>query len=554
MICEIGPSNSRLNSVRRNSVETRTEYENSTLNQKPSGYSLDQIHELTELIPAAIWQMDAETYDFEYVSKGAEAILGFPIEDWLADPKFWVKHLHPEDRRWAVSFCQSAVEAGKPHEFEYRMIDSKGEIVWIRDLVRVVKRDGELPKIVGLMIDVSRRHKSERDKVSIEEQIRSDRTAEAMGELTASVAHDFNNALTVVSMHVDLLRNGVPKDQVLTDSIGAIEMAIDEASSLTKSLMAIGRDFPSEKRQLDLRKAVAGAHRMVRRVLPAGIKLHVENECETPLRVCADALRIQQLILSLTLDARNNMSEGGELTISLMPHESAADVGVDNSEGFSTSTTGFARLCFAMRRSNMIGAKQDQPTERRASSDDTMTAAAEHYPAVLDIVEDHRAIFGYEPTTGGTTIRVDFPCSPCSPDRAERHEETSATAASNVVLIAGEDQQVRDIVAASLRDSGFGVIPLASRAALENKFYEAPQSINLIVLDTNLQDGGAEFLQGIRGKGHQTAVIVLTGADKTDGFGKADGVTKDAKTTLLRKPFSTNALIRLAQGVLSRGT
>ncbi len=527
------------------------------MKQELNGFSLDQLHRLIELIPAAIWQIDPKTYDFEYVSKGAEAILGYPVEDWVADPKFWVKHIHPEDRRWAVSFCQAAAAAGQSHEFEYRMIDSKGQVVWIRDLVRVVQAEGGTPKLVGLLIDVTKRHNSQRDKTSIEEQIRRDRVAETLGELTASVAHDFNNALTVVAMHADMLRSELPANPKLAESVESMCMALDEASEHTKSLMAIGTDRPSEKKQLDLRKAVAGAHRMVRRILPSTISLHVVNECATPLSVCADALRIQQVILSLALDARSSMNDGGELTISLVPHLGPSG-GVGNEvQSCSTSDSqgaGYARLTFELRRNDDTHQRDAKAGDQRVPEGDLISASAEHYPAVLEILEDHRATFGYEPSECGTTIRIDFPCVPCTSEPSVAVQPNTTKIVAQKVLIAGDDQQVRDIVAATLRDSGFRVVPLESLAVLDRRFHEDPESVSLILFDTNMPDKAViDFLGEIRGKGHMTAAIVLAESQNAEFFNGKAGLMDDGMTTVLCKPFSTSSLNELAQSVLSGG-
>lgn len=527
------------------------------MNRKPSDFSFDQLQRLVDFVPAAIWQIDPMTLGFEYVSHGAEAILGFPVEDWLADPKFWIKHLHPEDRRWAVSFCQSALKAGHPHEFEYRMIDSDGQVVWIRDLVKIVPRPGGPPKILGIMIDVTRRHESEHDRFRVEEQLRSDRAAEALSQLTAGVAHDFNNTLTVIAMHADILRKEAPEDSRLAESLESVELALKQAISISKSLMAISGDHPSEKRELDLRTVVSRSHRMVRRILPGGIELRVENECTIPLRVCADALRIQQLILSLALDARSSMNEGGELTISLALHRGSVDDAPDiamNADCRDTGCSDFARLCFTQRRNSDSHESQKLASGRPGARDDVIIAGAEHYPLVLEIVEDHRAVFGYEPSQWGTTIWVDFPCCPCPTEQGLESQPIAKRAAVKEVLIAGDDQQVRDIVAGSLRDSGCRVVPLASRAALEKRFFESHESVSLIVLDANSANGAAfDFLRKVRGNGHDTAAIVLIDPGHACDVYEQLGKSADGNTTLLCKPFSTISLIRLAQSVLKGG-
>ena len=53
---------------------------------------------LLDAMPAIIWSASAATYQFTYVSKGAETILGFPVQRWTDEPDFWKSRLHPDDR------------------------------------------------------------------------------------------------------------------------------------------------------------------------------------------------------------------------------------------------------------------------------------------------------------------------------------------------------------------------------------------------------------------------------------------------------------------------
>ncbi|MEI4861468.1 PAS domain-containing protein, partial [Klebsiella pneumoniae] len=85
-----------------------------------------------------VWEADADTFEFSFVSEQAERILGYPTERWVREPTFWSDHLHPDDRDWAVRVCQEATAQKCGHDFEYRMIAADGRIVWLRDMVTVV--------------------------------------------------------------------------------------------------------------------------------------------------------------------------------------------------------------------------------------------------------------------------------------------------------------------------------------------------------------------------------------------------------------------------------
>ena len=106
------------------------------------------------------WEADARTWVFTYVGPEAVRLLGFPVERWL-EPDFWAAHVHPDDREWAVRFCEQATREREAFEFEYRMIAASGQSIWVHDIVAVDRDDGAPAVIRGFLIDVSQRKRAE---------------------------------------------------------------------------------------------------------------------------------------------------------------------------------------------------------------------------------------------------------------------------------------------------------------------------------------------------------------------------------------------------------
>ena len=116
---------------------------------------------LIDSLRAIVWEADAKTFQFRFVSSHAEALLGFPREEWLEDPEFWKHHTHPDDVAGAAAYCLDCIAQGKDHDFEYRMIARDGRIVWLRDIVTVDRsRAGEV-RLYGVMIDITERREME---------------------------------------------------------------------------------------------------------------------------------------------------------------------------------------------------------------------------------------------------------------------------------------------------------------------------------------------------------------------------------------------------------
>ncbi|CAM3732385.1 hypothetical protein FSS13T_22470 [Flavobacterium saliperosum S13] len=120
---------------------------------------LQSVKSLVEVVATSvegiIWEANATTFEFTYISKQVERILGYSPSDWLTKPYFWKDHIHPEDREAAIHFCHEQTLMGKDHTFEYRMLTKAGDYVWLQDRVTVISENGKPVILRGLLIDVS---------------------------------------------------------------------------------------------------------------------------------------------------------------------------------------------------------------------------------------------------------------------------------------------------------------------------------------------------------------------------------------------------------------
>jgi PAS domain S-box-containing protein len=120
-----------------------------------------RFRDLVNSIEGIVWEADAQTFQFLFVSQQAERILGYPVERWLSEPTFWKDHLHPDDRAWAVELCMAATAEQRDREFEYRMLAADGRSVWLRDLMTVVVDGDRATKLRGVMLDITARKRAE---------------------------------------------------------------------------------------------------------------------------------------------------------------------------------------------------------------------------------------------------------------------------------------------------------------------------------------------------------------------------------------------------------
>jgi PAS domain S-box-containing protein len=142
--------------------------------------AIQMLRRLLDEVGAIVWEGDPQTYQFTYVSPGAELLLGYPTRFWLEDLEFWVNHIHPDDREWVMELCRDCTNRLEDHELDYRMIASDGRVVWLRDVVRVEGCDGRPVRSVGVMTDVTslkqaeaRAGEAERALITVLETVRA---------------------------------------------------------------------------------------------------------------------------------------------------------------------------------------------------------------------------------------------------------------------------------------------------------------------------------------------------------------------------------------------
>ena len=114
-----------------------------------------RFRDLLNSIDAIVWEADAQTFELLFISEGAARVLGYPLERWLREPTFWRDHLHADDRDRAVALRTTATAETRSYDVEYRMVSADGRIVWLRDIVTVVREGNRPARLRGVMVDIT---------------------------------------------------------------------------------------------------------------------------------------------------------------------------------------------------------------------------------------------------------------------------------------------------------------------------------------------------------------------------------------------------------------
>lgn len=125
--------------------------------------SQKNIKSLIDIIDGIVWEFDIPTAALTFISKKVEKILGYSVKEYLSCPTFWEDHIYSEDKKWVLEYSASLNEKGINHDYEYRMLNKKGEIVWIRDIINFVFENDVPVSSRGIMIDITKTKQAEND-------------------------------------------------------------------------------------------------------------------------------------------------------------------------------------------------------------------------------------------------------------------------------------------------------------------------------------------------------------------------------------------------------
>jgi len=156
---------------------------------------------LVEGLDAIVWEANPLTLAFTFVSQRAEALLGYPVDRWLDERGFWAGILHPDDRARCLAQFERCAREGQDCQFEYRAVAAEGHIVWLDNVVHVVRDpDGAVGTLHGFMIDVSGRKRMEEER---ERLLASEQAARAEAEASSRRSKFLAEASQILASSLD---------------------------------------------------------------------------------------------------------------------------------------------------------------------------------------------------------------------------------------------------------------------------------------------------------------------------------------------------------------
>jgi two-component system cell cycle sensor histidine kinase/response regulator CckA len=406
--------------------------------------------------------------------------------------------------------------------------------------------DSALRRSVRYALDVARqvglRREAEAALKLREEQLLETQRLDTVATLSGGVAHEFNNLLNIVIGYADILKRRLPEQDPLQKNVEHILQASEKAASLTRQLLAFSRNQVLQPSVLDAAELLKSMEPVIRSVVGRRVEVVVQADAAGG-RIKADRSQIEHSLLSLALNAKDAMPEGGRLTLAV--REANADE-LGELRDPTASAGPYVVVSIVDSGTGMLPDVQARALEPFFTTKGRANARGLGLSTVYGIVRQSGGQLKLESQPGaGTRVTLFLP-------RVDRTGNAQAPPPSprgggERILLVDDDAAMRELLSESLRGEGYSVESAASGSEALRAAEASEAPFDLLLTDVMMPGmGGTELAARLRALRPSARVVYMSGATREALRQREQAI--DAP--FLWKPFSTEELGRAVRQAL----
>ena len=491
---------------------------------------------LFESNPHPMWVYDLETLKFLTVNDAAVEHYGYRRDEFLS---MTITDIRPAEDVLPLMENVSRVTTGLDAAGVWRHRRKDGSVIYVEITSHTVDFGGRRAEIV-LANDVT-------DSLKLEEQLRQAQKMEAVGLLAGGVAHDFNNVLTAIIGYGNLLQMKMAPTDPLRSYAESILSSSQRAAQLTQSLLAFSRKQVINPLPLELNGIIVRVEKLLKRLIREDIELRTEL-AEGDTTVLADSIQLEQVLMNLVTNARDAMPRGGTLTISSV----ITDLDADFVTTYGYGQPGpYVRLTVADTGAGMEERTRERIFDPFFTTKEMGKGTGLGLATVYGIVKQHRGFIDVESAPGaGTSFHIYFPLSRVDSTRSAAARARELKGGSETVLVAEDDEVIRNLTRSVLTEFGYQVIEAKDGEEAVSLFGENRDRTDLLLLDVIMpRKNGRDAYEAIRAIKPGVKVVFMSGYS-------ADMISKEGilerGLSFISKPVSPTELLMKVREVLDK--
>ena len=409
---------------------------------------------------------------------------------------------------------------------------------------------GGVPAFMGVARDITERLRADTEKRRLQEQLQQAAKMESIGRLAGGVAHDFNNMLTVVLGNADLALRDLQTGANPQETLEEIRSVTLRATTVTRQLLAFSRKHVIEARPVDMNDLIGRMPRMLDRLIGEDIRMRIVAGAGLGT-VHVDPGLIEQAIVNLVVNARDAMATGGTLVIE------TSDVMLDQ-DYVRTHPLAVPGRHVMLAISDTGQGMSDEVKRHifepffttKQHGQGTGLGLASTYAAVQ---QSQGSIEVYSEPGKGTTFKIYLPVVSGQAERLTKPflgDKPRLHTGTETILVAEDDDRVREMVARSLVEAGYEVLVASNGAEALALASERKAPIQLLLTDVVMPVMNGRELSERMAKIHKETRTLFT-SGYTENIIAQHGVLEEG-IEFLSKPYTLDVLAARVRGLLDR--
>ena len=482
---------------------------------------------LFDATPLPAWVYDAESLRFVAVNRAAIEHYGYSEEEFLGNTILFIRP--SEDQQRVLDYPHDSPGTERIGTFRHRRKD--GELIDVETISYGFELDGRRVRIV-VINDVTDQLRVRDQQEQLQAQMLLAQKMDAVGRLAGGVAHDFNNLLSVILGATETVGKALASYDPLQEEVADIRDAVGRGAALTRQLLIFGRKEVRTPGLLDINDVVTGVERLLMRVLGSSVKIELRRDVERA-PVVADAAQLEQVLVNLSINARDAMLRGGTLTI--RTGEETLDVSA--AAALDVLPGPYVTIDVEDTGTGMDEATRTHAFEPFFTTKGPAQGTGLGLAMVYGIVRQSGGAISLQSAPGsGTRVRIHLPRGEAS----DVAEPVIAAAADTrgLVLLVEDEPRVRSQARRLLQRSGYAVLEASDGAEAKRIFAERQGDIDVVVTDVVMPIvGGVEMVATLRAVQPGLPVVFVSGytAEEQD-------LPLGDRTAFLTKPNTIEAL------------